>query len=225
MTRSVSINVLKKGLVISAEDKTKVYGAAPPAATLAYAGFVNGDAPGSLDTPAAADHTATAASNVGAYPINVSGAADVNYDITFAPGTLTITRADLTITAEDKTKVYGTALPAATLAYSGFVNGDTPGSLDTPAAATHTATAASSAGAYPININGAVDLNYSINLVAGTLTITPASTTGSLTSSANPALPGQLVTFTYTLSQLRREREHQRERFISRSTARMPAPQ
>ena len=45
------------------------------------------------------------------------------------PGTLTVTPAGLTITADDQTKVYGAALPTLTASYSGFVNGDTAASL------------------------------------------------------------------------------------------------
>src|SRR5207237_10759605 len=36
--------------------------------------------------------------------------------------------------------------------------------------------------------------------VSGTLTVTTASTTGVVSSSANPSLPGQLITFTMTVS-------------------------
>src|SRR5207244_1690397 len=40
---SVSINVLKAGLTVTADDKEIIYGDAPPAFTVRYAGFVNGD--------------------------------------------------------------------------------------------------------------------------------------------------------------------------------------
>ena len=47
-----------------------------------------------------------------------------------SPGTLTVTTAALTITANNQTKVYGGALPTLTASYSGFVNGDTVGQPD-----------------------------------------------------------------------------------------------
>ena len=46
-------------------------------------------------------------------------------------GNLTITPAELTITADDQVKVYGAAVPTLTASYSGFVNSDTSASLTT----------------------------------------------------------------------------------------------
>jgi hypothetical protein len=65
------------------------------------------------------------------------------------PGTLTVTPASLTITADSKTKVYGAALPTLTASYSGFVNGDTSASLTTRPTLSTTATAASHVAASP----------------------------------------------------------------------------
>src|SRR5207244_5498306 len=111
-------------LTITADDKSKVYGAALPGVTASYSGFVNGDTASDLVTPVSLSTTATAASAVGTYPITASGAADANYTISFVAGTLTVTPAALTIRADDKSKVYGAAVPALTARYSGFVNGD-----------------------------------------------------------------------------------------------------
>src|SRR6185503_6325515 len=157
------------GLTISADDKSKVYGAALPALSASYAGFVNGDTVASLGTPVSLSTTATASSNVGTYPITASGAADANYTISFVAGTLTVTPATLTITAEDKSKVYGAALPALTASNAGFVNGDTVASLDTPVSLSTTETASSDVGTYPITASGASDANYTISFVVGTL--------------------------------------------------------
>ena len=60
-----------------------------------------------------------------------------------------MTPAPLTITADTQSKAYGAALPALTASYSGFVNGDTAGSLTTLPTLTTTATAASHVGTYP----------------------------------------------------------------------------
>jgi len=195
-----TLTIGKAGLTITAQDKSKVYGAALPTLTAAYSGFVNGDTSASLDTPVALGTTATAASAVGTYPITASGAVDANYTISFANGTLTVDKAALTITAQDKSKVYGAALPALTAAYSGFVNGDTSASLDTPVTLGTTATAGSSTGTYPINASGAVDANYTIAFVSGTLTVGKAASTGIVGASPNPAQTGASVTLTLALS-------------------------
>ena len=106
----------------------------------------------------------------------------------------------LTITAQSTNKVYGAPLPGFTALYSGFTNGDTPASLSSPPVLTTSATAASPPGNYPIHVSGAASTNYLIQFLDGTLTIQPAATTGLLTSSTNPALPGQTVSFTLALT-------------------------
>ena len=62
------------------------------------------------------------------------------------PGTLTVTPALLTITANHQTSVSGSALPTLTASYAGFVNGDTSASLATAPTISTTATQNSPAG-------------------------------------------------------------------------------
>ena len=173
-----SLTVTTAPLTITANNQTKVYGAALPPLTASYAGFVNGDTSASLTTPPTLTTTATAASHVAGspYPITASGAADPDYAITYVAGTLTVTTAPLTITANNQTNVYGAALPTLTASYAGFVNGDTPASLATQVTLTTTATAASHVvgSPYPITASGAADSDYAITYVAGTLTVTKA---------------------------------------------------
>jgi gliding motility-associated-like protein len=123
--------------------------------------------------------TTTAATGSGAaiYPITASGAAIANYNIVYVPGALTITKAPLTITADNKSRNYGVANPAFTITYSGFVNGDTQAALTTPATATTVATSTTAPGSYAITANGAASGNYSFNYVNGTLTIVPLTIT------------------------------------------------
>ena len=126
-----TLTVNPVGLTMTADNQSKAYGAALPALTVSYSGFVNGDTASSLTTPPVVTTTGTASSAVGTYPITASGAVDANYTISYVAGTLTINKAGLTITANDQSKVYGAALPALTVSYSGFVNGDTATSLTT----------------------------------------------------------------------------------------------
>src|SRR5439155_727360 len=145
-----TLTVNAAALTITADDKSKTYGAANPALTVSYSGFVNGDTGASLTTTPSAVTTATAASHAGAYPITASGAVDADYAISYVAGTLTVNAATLTITADDKSKTYGAVNPALTVSYSGFVNGDTVANLTTLPSLTTTAIAASHAGSYPI---------------------------------------------------------------------------
>jgi len=172
-----SLSVTPATLTITADNKSKVYGQTNPALTVSYSGFINGDDASKLTSPAVAATTATTASGVGAYDITVSGAASNNYSLVFNKGTLTVTPAPLTVTANNKSKVYGTANPALTLSYSGFINGDGISSLATqPVAATAAATT-SNVGTYAIVPANGVSANYSFNYLNGTLTITQATRT------------------------------------------------
>ena len=85
-----------------------------------------------------------------------------------------VTKAPLAISADNKSKTYGSANPALTVSYSGFVNGDSKISLDTPAILTTTATAVSPVGSYGITVRGAADANYTITFRPGTLVVTKA---------------------------------------------------
>ena len=47
-----------------------------------------------------------------------------NYDVEYVPGTLTITKAKVTVTADDKSKVYGATDPELTWTVEGLKTGD-----------------------------------------------------------------------------------------------------
>ena len=171
-----------------------------------YTGFVNGDTSASLTTPPTLTTTATAASHVAGspYAITASGAVDTDYTISYVAGSLTVTPAPLTITADNQTKVYGAALPTLTASYTGFVNGDTSASLTTPPTLTTTATAAShvAGSPYAITASGAVDTDYTISYVAGSLTVTPLPVSGTVymdlnangtLDSGEPGMAGRVV--------------------------------
>ena len=124
------------------------------------------------------------------------------------PGTLTVMPAPLTITADNQTMIFGTPLPTLTASYSGFVNGETAASLTTLPTLSTTATAdsPSSGNPYPITASGAVDPNYAISYVAGSLTVLTSTITlspGSLdlgTTTAGTA--GSVASFTVSGSNL-----------------------
>ena len=98
--------------------------------TYQVSGFVNNDTSSILSGSPSLTTAATASSGVGSYGITVAQGtlAATNYDFLAADlvgGTLTVTPAPLTVTANPQTKVYGAALPALTYQVNGFVNGDT----------------------------------------------------------------------------------------------------
>lgn len=102
--------------------------------------------------------------------------------------TLTVTKAALTITADDKTKQQGKANPALTVSYQGFKYHDNASSLIKQPIVTTTATVNSPAGTYPITVSGAESGNYDITYVAGSLTVTEVVQEQSLTLENLPML-------------------------------------
>ena len=170
-----TLTVTTAALTITANGATRTYGAANPAFTAVYSGFVNGDTANALSGTLACTTTATTASAAGAFPITCSGQSSTNYTITYVPGTLTVTTAPLTITANNATRIYGAANSAFTVVYSGFVNGDTAKALSGTLSCVTSATVASAVGTYPITCSGQTSTNYSITYSGGTLTVTPTA--------------------------------------------------
>ena len=124
-----------------------------------------------------------------------------NYGIVNASNTINVLRKSLTVLAHDTSRSYGTPNPAFDFHYEGFINGEAESVINgTPVLGT-VADVGSSSGAYPIQVDASrmVASNYNFVPVNGTLTITKANSTGRLSSSLNPALPGTSVAFSYAL--------------------------
>src|SRR5205807_2107996 len=96
-----------------------------------------------------------------------------NYALVFVNGTLTISQATLTVTADDKSKIYGAANPSLTASYSGFVNGDTTAILTGAPSLSTVAAAASPVGAYAITTAAGTlaATNYAFAFANGTLRV------------------------------------------------------
>ncbi len=162
-------------LTVTAPSATITYGQTPPALAPTYTGFVNGDTASDLDTQATCSTTATATSAAGSYPVTCSGAADSDYTFNYVAGTLTIQRANLTVTASSASIIVGDTPPAITASYSGFANGESAASLTTQATCSTTATSSSPVGTYPSNCGGAASPNYAFTYVSGAVTVNPST--------------------------------------------------
>ncbi len=158
------------GLTVTADSLERTYGAANPVLSGNLTGLQHND-----PITASFNTAATARSHVAAYTIvatlNDPDGKLSNYTVTVVGGTLSVTPASLTITANDQSKVFWAPLPALTASYAGFVNGDTLASLTTLATLATAATAHSPVGSYPIAVTGGVAADYSLSYVAGTLTV------------------------------------------------------
>jgi hypothetical protein len=200
-----TLTVTKAALTVTATNLSKIYGAALPTFTDTVTGYVNGDTAATAYTGAPSlTTTATAKSAVGAYPITpaVGTLLSANYTFTFVPGTLTVTKAPLTVTATNLSKIYGAALPTLTDTITGYVNGDTAATAYTGAPSlTTTATAKSAVGTYPVTaaVGTLASTNYAFAYVPGTLTVTKAVLTIAATNASvvyNQAIPA--LTYTTT---------------------------
>jgi hypothetical protein len=103
--------------------------------------------------------------------VNFTPLDSANYNAVTKSVNLTVNKASLTVTASNKTKLQGTANPALTVSYAGFVNGDTASALSTMPTATTAAIVSSPVGTYPITPAGGAAANYSFIYVAGVLSV------------------------------------------------------
>ena len=117
---------------------------------------------------------ATKGSPVGTYAIVVKQGTVKNYNMTFANGTLTVTKAPLTVSAGNYTKKQGDPMPEFKASYQGFKNNETEDVLTKKPVIMTTATESSAPGEYPVTVSGAEAQNYDINYQSGTLSVTEA---------------------------------------------------
>ncbi len=186
-SRTFTVTRTKPKLTFTALNATRAYGASNPPFAFTVGGFVDGDsAAAAYQGDPTISTTATASSSVAGSPYVITIGPDsdlvsAKYDFVFVNAALAVTRAPLVVTAEDKTKVQGTANPALTYTLSGLVNGDTSAVLTTAPVLSTTATAASPVGNYSILNNSVLAAaNYEVTFVEGRLTVTGSSATFSI---------------------------------------------
>ena len=182
------LTVAPGSIMITGSAQSVVYGSgvALSAAGFTVTGLVNGDSVSTVTALFGGNAMVAPATNAGVYAnsIAISSAIGVglgNYAINYAPGTLTVTPAPLTVTANNQTMTYGSAnLPSFTYASSGLVNGDViTGSLVTNASVYNgIAGSASNVGTYAITRGTlTASSNYTLTYVAATLNVVPANLT------------------------------------------------
>ncbi|HVC92094.1 MAG TPA: DUF4214 domain-containing protein, partial [Pirellulales bacterium] len=121
-----------------------------------------------------------------------------NYTFAFVNGTLSVTPATLTVTADDKSKVLGSANPPLTDTITGFVNGDSSSVVTGTATLSTTATAASGVGNDTISVApGTLSAaNYTFAFVNGTLAITQGTTESAIAAAGVPVAGYELSPLT-----------------------------
>ena len=194
-----TLNITGYPLTVTSDSVSRAYGSANPTFTGNLSGVQAGD-------NITADFTtaATAGSPVGSYPIvptfNDPDNKLSNYSITTNAGNLTVTQVNLTVTAQNQSRAYGSTNLPFTATYTGFVNDDDESVLTGSPAFTTLADTNSlvSGSPYAISVStGTLSAtNYSFSFVNGELTVTPApltitpDDTNRIYGAANPAFTG-----------------------------------
>ena len=168
------VTVVKIPLTAHVANTTKVYGDANPEFNITYSGFRDGDSEVGFSVPASISTIVDNSSKVGKYDIVASGAVSDKYEISYIPGTLTITKAPLSISAGNYTKKQGDAMPVFKASYAGFKNGENESVLTKQPVFSCEANEASVPAEYAVTISGADAENYDISYEQGRLTVVEA---------------------------------------------------
>jgi len=116
-------------------------------------------------------YAVTSQINAGTYNITIT-IDEPGYESDQYIASMTIFKAPLSATADDKNVSFGAPEPTYTITYSGFENGENKSYLDSQPIADVTGTWPLAGGEYPITVTGGNDDNYEINRYNGTLTVT-----------------------------------------------------
>ena len=189
-------------ITVTVKNASRVYGDANPAFEYTLSGGTEEQLGGQLEITT----EAVATSKVGEYAIKAAKGTATYANLVFVDGTLTVTKAPLTITAKNYIIKQGESLPTFEATYEGFKNNETSSVLTTQPTIRTTATSASEPGTYEIVASGAEAENYDITYVKGTLTISavevePVTETGTTTFSEdvneNTDLSNTIIDNTY----------------------------
>jgi hypothetical protein len=170
-----TITVIDRAITVTATAVSKTYGDVDP--TLAYTitsgSLVDGDTlSGALGR--------TSGENVGTYAINQGTLANANYAITFAGSNLTVSERPITLTAANRTKVFGDSDPS--LAYS-ITSGSVVGSDVFSGSISRNS--GENIGSYVIGRGTLANANYAITFNDGSFVINGANQSGFTLSAAD----------------------------------------
>ncbi len=198
--------------VLTVNPQTPLIATLPTAANITYgqalsAATLSG---GSVTNAAGATITGSFTYNT---PTNVPSAGTPAASVTFTPNdtnnynnvstsvSVTVNPAALGVTANSDSKTYnGIGYTGGNgVTYSGFVNGDTTGSLSGSLSYGGTSQNVTNAGTYTIVPSGLTSANYTISYTNGTLTVNLASTSVAIASSKNPSGYRDSVSFNASL--------------------------
>ncbi|WP_321348696.1 MBG domain-containing protein [Halopseudomonas oceani] len=171
ITDGGTLTINKAQATVTANSGTTTYnGSEQSVSGFTVDGLVNGEDASVLSGVSTSGGKGT---NAGSYTLTASGA-DGNYELTFVDGTLTINKAQATVTANSGTTTYnGTEQSVSGFTVEGLVNGEDASVLSGVSTSGGKGT---NAGSYTLTASG-TDGNYELTFVDGTLTINKAQAT------------------------------------------------
>jgi len=206
VSASTTLVISKAILTVTAGNLSKSYGSTLTAPAYTFSGWVNTTDAAAMVGAATITMPAATKPAVGTYPIQISKGtlSSSNYSFRFVAGTLTITKASVTVTPTSATAVYGAALPTFSYTMTGFVTGGDNAYSGTPNIVMSSASSKPNAGSYTLTatVGTLSATNYSFKIgTTATLTVSKAV----LTVAANPLTKVYGTanpTLTYTVSGL-----------------------
>lgn len=171
--REGTFTVTKARLSVVAENFERMYGDSNPNFVCSYIGFkLNDTESTAFSVLPTISTSASKFSDVGEYPIIVSGGTARNYEIvSYNNGILNVTRANATITANNKNRLYFEENPQFDFSITGLRNGDTKVCVTTLPSYNCEANILSDVGVYEIVPSDAVAKNYVFEYVPGNISI------------------------------------------------------
>lgn len=200
------LNVAPATLAVTAQNASRIYGAANPALTYVITGFVNGDAQSVVTGAPVLSTSAAVTSAPGTYSIDITAGtlAAANYTFALTPGTLTVTTAPtttaltasaVTVNPGQNVTLTATVTSPSTITPSGtvnFQNGATQlgsATLNASGVATYTGTlpagANSITAAYAANVGFAASTSSSLLVTEPDFALSANQSSLSLTSGGN----------------------------------------
>lgn len=175
LVRKEKMQIKPREVTVKPKDALIAYGEAMPESfEYTYSGFIGSDDFKAASAPSV--KVAGSITGAGNYTLYIEGGdPGENYTIVGATGTLTVSKAMLTISAGTVDIVYGDEIPELKPTYSGFVGNDNPDALNF-IYTVKTLVNPVNAGAYDLVIDclSSDEDNYAVTLVPGKLNIAKA---------------------------------------------------
>ena len=213
-TKAVTWKINPKSLAISWSNASLTYTGSAQHPTASVATGVSGETISfiyAISAKSGSSLTNGSAINAGSYTATATAkvtggqAKLANYTLSPLSKDFTISKANLTVTADNKTMTFGGTAPTYSVSYSGFVNGETSSVLNgtlayttkNSAGTTVTVNASLAVGTYTITPSGLTSANYNITFKNGTLTVQNKSIAGTISITGNVQY-GSTLTSTIT---------------------------